>query len=138
MRGIRAAVRPEFAVAVKLNSADFQRGGFSSEDAKCVVQMLNPLGVDLIELSGGSYEAPSPELPNEWRKGNAIVPELAPITWQNKPLASAAHMAVVKYQLRKHGKNKPAKPLVPTFWAFILDQLNGAVLTKRYKQEMAK
>jgi hypothetical protein len=48
-----------FAVAVKLNSADFQRGGFSPEDAQAVVAMLAPLGVDLVELSGGSYEAPA-------------------------------------------------------------------------------
>jgi 2,4-dienoyl-CoA reductase-like NADH-dependent reductase (Old Yellow Enzyme family) len=59
VRAVRAAVAPGFAVAVKLNSADFQRGGFSPEDAKAVVAMLNPLGVDLVELSGGSYEAPA-------------------------------------------------------------------------------
>jgi 2,4-dienoyl-CoA reductase (NADPH2) len=56
---VREAVGPGFAVSVKLNSADFQRGGFSQEDATQVVQWLNPLGVDLIELSGGSYEAPA-------------------------------------------------------------------------------
>jgi len=59
VRAVRAAVTPGFAVAVKLNSADFQRGGFSPEDARAVVQMLAPLGVDLVELSGGSYEAPA-------------------------------------------------------------------------------
>jgi 2,4-dienoyl-CoA reductase-like NADH-dependent reductase (Old Yellow Enzyme family) len=52
-------VAPGFAVSVKLNSADFQRGGFSPDDAREVVQMLAPLGVDLVELSGGSYEAPA-------------------------------------------------------------------------------
>ena len=59
VRDVRAAVGPGFAVAVKLNSADFQRGGFSPEDAQAVVAMLSPLGVDLVELSGGSYEAPA-------------------------------------------------------------------------------
>jgi 2,4-dienoyl-CoA reductase-like NADH-dependent reductase (Old Yellow Enzyme family) len=59
VRGVRAAVSPGFAVAVKLNSADFQRGGFSPEDASMVVQTLGSLGVDLVELSGGSYEAPA-------------------------------------------------------------------------------
>lgn len=59
VRGVRATVAPSFAVAVKLNSADFQRGGFSPEDARAVVEMLSPLGVDLAELSGGSYEAPA-------------------------------------------------------------------------------
>ena len=59
VRGVRAAVAPGFALAVKLNSADFQRGGFSPVDAQAVVAMLAPLGVDLVELSGGSYEAPA-------------------------------------------------------------------------------
>ncbi|MAI89164.1 NADH:flavin oxidoreductase/NADH oxidase family protein [Ponticaulis sp.] len=59
VKSVRAEVRLDFAVAVKINSADFQRGGFSEDDARQVVQWLNPLGVDLIELSGGSYEAPA-------------------------------------------------------------------------------
>jgi len=59
VRAVRTAVSPGFAVAVKLNSADFQRSGFSPEDARSVVGMLAPLGVDLVELSGGSYEAPA-------------------------------------------------------------------------------
>lgn len=59
VKGVRRAVSPGFAVSVKLNSADFQRGGFSPEDAREVVAMLNKLSVDLVELSGGSYEAPA-------------------------------------------------------------------------------
>ncbi|MFD0039896.1 NADH:flavin oxidoreductase/NADH oxidase family protein [Streptomyces anulatus] len=59
VRAVRAAVSPSFAVTVKLNSADFQRGGFDAEDARQVIEMLEPLGVDLVELSGGSYESPA-------------------------------------------------------------------------------
>src|ERR1700676_1438806 len=59
IRAIREAVSSSFAVAVKLNSADFQRGGFDAEDAARVIEMLEPLGVDLVELSGGSYESPA-------------------------------------------------------------------------------
>ncbi|MEV7499129.1 NADH:flavin oxidoreductase/NADH oxidase family protein [Streptomyces sp. NPDC093018] len=59
VRAVRAAVSPSFAVAVKLNSADFQRGGFDADDARRVIEMLAPLGVDLVELSGGSYESPA-------------------------------------------------------------------------------
>jgi 2,4-dienoyl-CoA reductase-like NADH-dependent reductase (Old Yellow Enzyme family) len=44
---------------VKLNSADFQKGGFDVEDAKWVAGQLNGLGIDLLELSGGSYESPA-------------------------------------------------------------------------------
>ncbi|MER6677443.1 NADH:flavin oxidoreductase/NADH oxidase family protein [Streptomyces sp. NPDC000983] len=59
VRAVRAAVSASFAVAVKLNSADFQRGGFDADDARQVIGMLEPLGVDLVELSGGSYESPA-------------------------------------------------------------------------------
>ncbi len=59
LRAVRAAVQPGFAVGVKLNSADFQRGGFSEDDARAVVGLLNAEGVDLLELSGGSYESPA-------------------------------------------------------------------------------
>jgi 2,4-dienoyl-CoA reductase-like NADH-dependent reductase (Old Yellow Enzyme family) len=59
VRAIRRVVSPSFAVAVKLNSADFQRGGFDAHDAAKVIAMLEPLGVDLVELSGGSYESPA-------------------------------------------------------------------------------
>ena len=59
IRAVRARVSPRFAVAVKLNSADFQRGGFNDADALAVLQLLNELPVDLVELSGGSYESPA-------------------------------------------------------------------------------
>ncbi len=50
VREIRSVVSPSFGVAVKLNSADFQRGGFDGDDAARVIAMLEPLGVDLVEL----------------------------------------------------------------------------------------
>ena len=59
VKRIRQSVKPEFCVSVKLNSADFQRGGFELHDAKVVIQLLNELNVDLVELSGGSYESPA-------------------------------------------------------------------------------
>ena len=59
VRRVRERVPEKFMVAVKLNSADFQRGGFEPEDAKKVIAMLAPLGVDFVELSGGSYESPA-------------------------------------------------------------------------------
>jgi 2,4-dienoyl-CoA reductase-like NADH-dependent reductase (Old Yellow Enzyme family) len=59
VEAVRASVSPTFAVMVKLNSADFQRGGFDEADAQRVIAMLEPRGVDLVELSGGSYESPA-------------------------------------------------------------------------------
>lgn len=55
---VRQLVGPEFPVAVKLNSADFQRGGFAFEDSLKVAHWLQNAGVDLIEISGGTYEQP--------------------------------------------------------------------------------
>ncbi|MFD2164804.1 NADH:flavin oxidoreductase/NADH oxidase family protein [Thalassotalea euphylliae] len=56
---VRANVDEHFIVSVKLNSADFQRGGFDTDDAHQVVNMLEGLNLDFVELSGGSYEAPA-------------------------------------------------------------------------------
>lgn len=58
VRAIRATVSPGFCVAVKLNSTDFQHGGFELADAAQVIRWLNDLPIDLVELSGGSYENP--------------------------------------------------------------------------------
>lgn len=54
----RRAVGPAFPVCVKLNSADFQRGGFAFEESLIVARWLEQAGVDLIEVSGGTYEQP--------------------------------------------------------------------------------
>lgn len=55
---VRAAVGPAFPISVKLNSADFQKGGFDFGDSLRVVQWLEAASVDLIEISGGTYEQP--------------------------------------------------------------------------------
>ncbi|MDY4301820.1 NADH:flavin oxidoreductase/NADH oxidase family protein [Pseudomonas salmasensis] len=70
IRAVRASVSPGFCVSVKLNSADFQRGGFDETDARAVVEMLNTLPIDLLELSGGSYEAPA--MQGEARDGRTL------------------------------------------------------------------
>ncbi|MFG2874600.1 2,4-dienoyl-CoA reductase [Streptomyces sp. NPDC048337] len=57
VRAVRKAVAPGFAVAVKLNAADFQRGGFDVEEAAEVLDLFDGLGVDLVELSGGTVES---------------------------------------------------------------------------------
>lgn len=199
---VRAVVSDNFTVAVKLNSADFQRGGFSAEDAKQVVEMLNELPVDLVELSGGSYEAPAmqgqardgktlareayflefateirkiakmpimvtggirrqpvaeqvvqsgvdmvgiatalaiePNLPNAWKAGQLVAPELKPIQWDNKALASVANMSTVKYQLRKLSQGKPTNPKVSPFFALVSQQLAMAKRTKLYRNRMQR
>ncbi|MAN61300.1 MAG: NADH:flavin oxidoreductase [Parvibaculum sp.] len=58
VRAVREAVGPDFPISVKLNSTDFQKGGFSTEDSITVAQWLEQEGLDLLEVSGGTYEAP--------------------------------------------------------------------------------
>ncbi|MEW9899730.1 NADH:flavin oxidoreductase/NADH oxidase family protein [Chitinivorax sp. PXF-14] len=92
VRKVRQAVSASFAVSVKINSADFQRGGFSADDAKLVVAMLNPLGVDLIELSGGSYEAPA--MHGQARDGRTLAREAYFLEFA-KDIASVAKMPIM-------------------------------------------
>ncbi len=58
VRAVRQAVGPAFPVAVKLNSDDFRKGGFSNEECLQVVKWLNDEKIDLLEISGGTYEQP--------------------------------------------------------------------------------
>ncbi len=56
---VRAVTSEQFIISVKLNSADFQRGGISEEEVVAVFKAIDAAGIDLIEISGGSYEAPA-------------------------------------------------------------------------------
>lgn len=58
IRAVRRAVAPGFGVGVKLNAADFMKGGFADNEAVTVARWLEAEGVDLIEISGGTYERP--------------------------------------------------------------------------------
>ena len=200
VKAVRARVGARFSVSVKLNSADFQRGGFSLDDARQVVASLNPLGIDLLELSGGSYEAPAmqgqardgrtlareayflefaqdigalarmplmvtggirrlavaeqvlaggidmvgigtalaldPHLPRAWKAGKASTPALRPITWNSKVLASLAQMAMVKHQLRRLSRGKQSNPAVAPLMAFLEQQLDTTLRTRRYRRWM--
>lgn len=56
IREVRNVVGPTFPLGVKLNSSDFQRGGFTEEESLEVVKMLDEEKIDLLEISGGTYE----------------------------------------------------------------------------------
>jgi 2,4-dienoyl-CoA reductase-like NADH-dependent reductase (Old Yellow Enzyme family) len=212
VRAIRSVVSPSFAVAVKLNSADFQRGGFDADDAQRVIAMLEPLGVDLVELSGGNYESPAmagrpaealtteeltdeeraakartaareayflelatelartsplplmltggitrretaekalangvavigmatalagtPDLPNRWRAGEQAGARLRPVTWSDKTLASAAGMALVRYQMRRIARGGNPKLGTHPARALACDQLAARRALRRYR-----
>lgn len=52
---VRTAVGPNFPIAVKLNATDQLEGGFQEDDALAVVTALDGTGIDLIDISGGTY-----------------------------------------------------------------------------------
>ncbi|MFB6632251.1 NADH:flavin oxidoreductase/NADH oxidase family protein [Streptomyces sp. NPDC056362] len=197
VRAVRAAVPPAFAVAVKLNSADFQRGGFDADDARRVIGMLEPLGVDLVELSGGSYESPAmagrpaddrttareayflhlaeelvgtsplplmltggitrrataervldsgvavvgmgtalavtPDLPERWRDDREADRRMAPVTWSDKTLASAAGMAQVRHQMRRLARGAAPRPGTHPALALLSEQRKQRAALRRYR-----
>lgn len=76
VRAVRAAVGPDFPVAVKLNSADFQKGGFDLPDCVRVAGWLAEERIDLLEISGGTYEQPQ-LLGHAGRAADAAEPQRA-------------------------------------------------------------
>ena len=58
-KAMRAEVGDDFPIGIKLNSADFQKGGFTQEESMQVIAALTKAGIDLIEISGGTYESPA-------------------------------------------------------------------------------
>ncbi|MEM7437263.1 MAG: NADH:flavin oxidoreductase/NADH oxidase family protein [Myxococcota bacterium] len=55
-RAVRESVGDAFPVAVKLNSSDFQKSGFTHQESAQVARWLCEDGIDLLEISGGTYE----------------------------------------------------------------------------------
>ena len=53
-KAVRAVTSEQFIISVKLNSADFQRGGISEEMSLRHLKLLKMCvaGIDLIEISG--------------------------------------------------------------------------------------
>ncbi len=58
-RNMRARVGEDFPIGIKLNSADFQKGGFTEEESIGVIKALVAEGIDMVEISGGTYEEPT-------------------------------------------------------------------------------
>ncbi|NNP68739.1 NADH:flavin oxidoreductase/NADH oxidase family protein [Acinetobacter sp. Ac_5812] len=75
-QAVRDATSENFIISVKLNSADFQRGGITEEDVITVFKAIDAAGIDIIEISGGTYEAPAMAgAKSESRKASTIARE---------------------------------------------------------------
>jgi 2,4-dienoyl-CoA reductase-like NADH-dependent reductase (Old Yellow Enzyme family) len=157
---VRAEVSPTFAVAVKLNAGDFQRGGFDAGDAKAVVEMLNELDVDLVELSGGSVESPA----MQGRTANGVqLDKEADFLSMAEDIVTAAHMPIMltggiqrqdtaqrvldraspwsvsaatmardRHQLHRVAAGRRPQPNVSALRAFVQDQVRRRKALKSY------
>ena len=92
VQAVRGRVGAGFGVGIKINSADFQRGGFSELEARQIVLWLNASAVDLVELSGGSYE--SPAMQGHTADGRTLVREAYFLTFA-RDIAAVAAMPVM-------------------------------------------
>ena len=95
VRAVRSKVSDSFGVGVKLNSADFQKGGFSADDAKNVVKMLNDEKLDLLELSGGSYESPAMQGNTDGSEANSTIKREAYFVDFARDIGAVAEMPVM-------------------------------------------
>lgn len=77
-----------------------------------------------------------PNLPRNWRAGRTGVPTLKPIAWKNKPLASSAHMAAVKYQLTRLSRRRRTAPGVSPLWALLVSQMDAKRRARQYRRWM--
>ncbi len=85
-RAIRKTVGEEFPIGVKLNSSDFMHGGFTEDESITVAESLADERIDLIEISGGTYERPA----------------MTGRTSKQKVLASEAYFLSYAEKIRRH------------------------------------
>lgn len=73
VEAVRASVPSDFVVAVKLNATDQLDGGLTEDDALEVVAGLEGKGVDLLDISGGTYFPGAPSSSERATKGPYFV-----------------------------------------------------------------
>lgn len=57
--GMREKLGKDFTIGIKINSTDFKEDGLTEEDSlKTIIELAN-LGLDFVEISGGTYERPA-------------------------------------------------------------------------------
>lgn len=72
-KAVRGEVGYDYPVMIKLNSSDFEKGGYSEDDAINVMLLMEQERVDAIEISGGTYESQSMTGEGQGSKGGYFV-----------------------------------------------------------------
>ena len=95
-------------------------------------QVVTTAGIGLVGIA--TALALNPNLPDEWKQGQPSVPELRPIAWNNKVLASLAYMAMVKHQLNRVSKGRNPNAKVSPAFALANQQVAAFFRTRQYKK----
>lgn len=103
---------------------------------RLVAEHVVKSGVEMVGI--GTALAIDPNLPRDWQLGKDAVPELLPIKWKNKSLASLANMATVKFQLRKLSLGRATDHKVSPLHALIVQQMADVCRTRKYRRLMAQ
>lgn len=113
-QAIRKRVGEDFPIGIKLNSADFQKGGFAEEDSIVVMKTLQDDGIDLIEISGGNYESPSMMNGKTSVKGAKAQGEQSKADKQQTPKASTVAREAYFLEYAEKAQQVLTIPLVVT------------------------
>lgn len=72
-KAVRGEVGYDYPVMIKLNSSDFEKGGYSEDDAINVMMQMEKERIDAIEISGGTYQSQSMTGEGQSGKGGYFV-----------------------------------------------------------------
>lgn len=122
VEAVRAEVGNAFPISVKLNSADFQQGGFTHEDCLQVVAWLRERHIDLLEISGGTYEKPQMVTASRSREDDPLLNEVRESTRKRE-----AYFLEYADQIR----DATTVPLMVTGGFRTLEAMRGALDTGR-------
>jgi hypothetical protein len=93
----------------------------------------NVLANNVAVIGMGTAIAVTPDLPHRWLEGNEATRALKPVTWSDKMLASAAAMALVRYQMRRISRGREPSTVVNPLYALVTDQLRTRRALRRYR-----
>ncbi|MEV4729858.1 hypothetical protein [Saccharopolyspora sp. NPDC049426] len=81
----------------------------------------------------GTALAVDPDLPEKWRTDAEASVEIRPVQLKDKAMASAAGMARVRYQLRRLGRGRPARPGINPVLAYLREAPLRHTALRRYR-----
>jgi hypothetical protein len=76
----------------------------------------------------------NPNLPNEWKNGNAIDGNAINLSFKDKTLRGLAQLILAQRHLHRLGKGKPAGAALNPIWTLVSGQIRDKYLAMRYKK----